>query len=483
MFSKMLNTIFSKQLFTSVASLARASMMHQSGSSVGSDSVGSSDYVGGGAGTARTAAGPPLKKPTSGDSGGSSSSNVADSAADTKHRRRSCQVPGHARAKRRGGSQAYYDSAASLSPGPGSIAEIAEWPRDLMQRIFAKSTVEGHNLRRQRCMSFFELGEVMHTDFSGFGCPEQSKAILQVCFAEWGFKLPEEWFVSWRAADSSAVCQSVLKGATHTPMHLFGDLTELMLADPHKSEIMGMRAELDDKGKKPIDLMDAQKRHLQMKKYLRRHGRDIHAKKKSSGCLLHPGQECQIAYKPAPVEGQKHSLRPLRTCMAGPMCTPWCTLGTQLAYSHPALESFFVWMEHVVQERYDMTTMENNKWFPKAEYETRMSPLGKVVSIVTSADKLGFPCSRERLFSTPLSYEPWFGLGPAPTRKSMTSSMPCSGGAAKWRQMCMSATARRMPVTTEKNLADEEASLEAQSTTCLSCCRLVVGAGFKLMRT
>lgn len=60
-----------------------------------------------------------------------------------------------------------------------------------------------------------------------------------------------------------------------------------------------------------------------------------------------------------------------------------------------------------------MTTMENNKWFPKAEYQKRMSQIGKVVSIVTSADKLGFPCARERLFSTTLSYEALIWVGPS----------------------------------------------------------------------
>ena len=195
-------------------------------------------------------------------------------------------------------------------------------------------------------------------------------------------------------------------------MHVFGDLTEFMLADPHKSKIIDMRAPLDDNGT-PTDLTDARRRHLQMKKYLRTHGQDIHKKKASVGCLLHPGQQCQIAYQPVVADGQDRQLRPLRTCTAGPMCLPWCSLGGRLGFSHPSLESFFVWMEHVVQERYDMTTMENNKWFPKAEYQKRMSQIGKVVSIVTSADKLGFPCARERLFSTTLSYEALIWVGPS----------------------------------------------------------------------
>ena len=106
----------------------------------------------------------------------------SSSSSSPRLRRGSCQVIGGRGPRVKGGSAEYYASVASLQPGPGSIAEIAEWPRDLMQRIFGQSKVSGHQLRRQRCESFFELGEVMHTDFSGFGCPEQSKAILEVCF-------------------------------------------------------------------------------------------------------------------------------------------------------------------------------------------------------------------------------------------------------------------------------------------------------------
>jgi hypothetical protein len=76
--------------------------------------------------------------------------------------RRRSMVGGVLRHRR--GSSKYYDSVAQLPDGPVDREAFGNWPRRLMADLF-----NGQPLRCKRAESFIELGEVLHTDFSGVG--------------------------------------------------------------------------------------------------------------------------------------------------------------------------------------------------------------------------------------------------------------------------------------------------------------------------
>lgn len=106
-----------------------------------------------------------------------------------------------------------------------------------MQDIFKADVTKpkGAELRRRRCEAFYELGDVLHTDFSGVGCPEMSKRIQGVMFSDWCFKLgTQDFCIVWRAADRCPTCRSIFHDELHRPLHVFGDLTERM-PDEHRA--------------------------------------------------------------------------------------------------------------------------------------------------------------------------------------------------------------------------------------------------------
>jgi hypothetical protein len=236
--------------------------------------------------------------------------------------------------RHRKGSSKYYDSVAQLPDGPVDREAFGNWPRRLMADLF-----NGQPLRCKRAESFIELGEVLHTDFSGVGGAEMSKRIQHIILQEFGFRLADEQkCVCWRACDISPSCLRALADPKHHPVHVFQSLTD-RLPSPHREAIIGMRAKLDKCGK-PVDLAEARRAHHAMAKYLRQHGPSIFLKNAtSSTCTLHPGQECMVSW-PSPPAGT--SLRPLTTAVGGTMCTPWAQYGDHLGESHPANEAYFV---------------------------------------------------------------------------------------------------------------------------------------------
>ena len=64
----------------------------------------------------------------------------------------------------RKGSKEYYEATAHLPAGPSNVDEAGNWPVNLLHKLCKSST-----LLAKRLEAFYELGEVLHTDFSGVG--------------------------------------------------------------------------------------------------------------------------------------------------------------------------------------------------------------------------------------------------------------------------------------------------------------------------
>ena len=58
--------------------------------------------------------------------------------------------------------------ASATVEGPKGAVDISNWLQWLFVRCYGKAS-DGGDIRRQHAESFFKVGDVMHSDFSGVG--------------------------------------------------------------------------------------------------------------------------------------------------------------------------------------------------------------------------------------------------------------------------------------------------------------------------
>jgi len=94
------------------------------------------------------------------------------------------------------------------------------------------------------------------------------------------------------------------------------------------------------------------------------------------------------------------------------MCTPWSLVGKRKGLGDVQMESFFVWINEMVEAGSDLVTLENSAHFPLKLFTDRMSPRCHVVSVVVDAPLLGWPTRRKRLYATAIDKETFVWTGP-----------------------------------------------------------------------
>ena len=337
------------------------------------------------------------------------------SAKPGSNKRRSCQITACTRLFKasRGGSLDYHTAVAraGVRIGPSTPLEFAQWPDDVVQRLFSDDMAHGP-ARRGRYEALVQQGHILHTDFSGQGCVEMCLQMAEVAAREAGMTLPSQLLSLHRACDSHPLCQKILK--SFKPLHLFCDVAD-RVAGGHRDSLRAMRPELTAKGN-PKDHEDACTKYNKMKGFLAQQGAAIFGPGKvSQGCLMHPGMACLVA---APESSSPHV--PLRTSVAGTMCTPWTKLGKGTGSGHPANESHHIWTEDAKRSDMDMVTLENSEFFPFNVWQDHMCPEWMTVHICVCPSMLGWPCRRMRMYATAINLKRMVWLGPVDPKQVMT---------------------------------------------------------------
>ena len=113
-----------------------------------------------------------------------------------------------------------------MRPGPENIEEKGNCPLTLAEDMFG-SYRRGGELRRRRVKALLELGEMLHTDFSGVLGPEIAKQMQKVTINHMRFDMHHKnWLHVWRSSDVDKTCLLVqCKSKNVSIKHIFKDLT------------------------------------------------------------------------------------------------------------------------------------------------------------------------------------------------------------------------------------------------------------------
>lgn len=328
---------------------------------------------------------------------------------------------GAPRFPRYGGSQRYH-TASKAHLGPASLAAFASWPKAVIEAL--TQGCDGDSLasicRKRRLQNAVGSGIILHTDFSGKQCVETAVRMLgqeleTQCLVNRG-TVPCEWVICWRASDIDRLCVKILKDAGISE-HVFGDVAERL---PHD-----MQARLASMMPPATASDDAKAAaHTDIRAWLlqssHRLARDLRAP-----CAKHHGHECPIGWlDPA---GARPSERPLTMNCSGPVCLPWCSLGTRAGEAHDSMVSFAVWQAEMMACSYDVVLLENSRHFPLALFSEPLRHKNHIVSITLGPDQLGWPARRTRLFAVALNRESLAWCGEMSDSAVATHFFKCFG--------------------------------------------------------
>jgi hypothetical protein len=177
-------------------------------------------------------------------------------------------------------------------------------------------------------------------------------------------RLPDRWFMAYRACDNNGLCQRLLLADPNGPLHVFDGLLESLPAVDQK-QVSSMRPlESDDRATKA-------KKHLEQRDYMygeksRLFGLGVRAQ----NCLKHPGSACTLSWAPDETE---HGLQPLKVNFAGPACLPWAGMGGHEGFAHPSVESLHTWLAQMTESDWDLVYIEEAAAFPWETFQTPMS--------------------------------------------------------------------------------------------------------------
>ena len=281
-----------------------------------------------------------------------------------------------------GGSAAYHAKSSSLPDGPRNAEEFSTWPTDVIKNILMcqSPTFDRESAARiRRCQNAFGSGLVLHTDYSGMGCPETMLQMMSVGFKEMGIPLVEggtgdasDWLIVWANCDNNNLCRKVLlgRGGASKPQHFFHSMLDKV--HPRlREKISQLRP--DSKAPKP----EKAEAFARMQTMLSKQGHRFCHRLAKSQCLIHEGVQCPLFWQDP--EEALPSQRPLTVNVSGPICTPWSATGLQMGFADDNTEAWLIWLEFVKGAELDITLLENSPKMPVEHFVVAMEPRCKVL--------------------------------------------------------------------------------------------------------
>lgn len=300
-----------------------------------------------------------------------------------------------------GGSLAYHCHARGLPTGPSCIGQVAQWPR-LMVRDFFHGWAG--NLRARRLCSLLEDGLVVHTECSGKMTPEATSLMMDVALRQNGMVLPRDWLVNFAACDSSLMCQKVISSAKHAPIHLFKGMLE-KLPTKHQEAIKARRPAAE------ASKEDRVAAYRSMDKYLRDHANEIYPPgSRTASCCIHPGQSCAVRW--ADPSHAPPGRRPLTISISGPPCRPFTMYNNLQTFSHEDMEAWYLWINGVKHQDFDMLVLENSEHFLKDLLVDGMPKQYDIKHAIFGSQDQGWPVRRRRFYGFCLNRHELVWVGP-----------------------------------------------------------------------
>lgn len=309
--------------------------------------------------------------------------------------------------------------------GPATLEEFADWPGGQVRRLLGGpgGSDEAASLRRRRLEALLCSGSVVHSDYSGMQGPEVMMRMQHKALSEVGVELPPlggrasaggRFLTSWRACDRDPLCTQLAVEGAHKPVHFFKDIVG-RLPDSHRETLVRYDPVIP-KRKHNIDMSLSAEAYRRMDEHLAWHADEVfNWSRRSATCVLHPGKRCLISSKfhLGSEDEQPGVAPPIAELVAGPMCTPWSSFGTELGLGDPATKPWVCFVNEAANLKYDLTWVENSPFFPVELLQQKWETTHKILWVVAGPEHLGWPIFRRRLFAVGISRETLVWAGPS----------------------------------------------------------------------
>lgn len=272
-------------------------------------------------------------------------------------------------------------SAASLTPGPTTLAELLDWPRRNCARMWQAADGE---LYKQRAESLLSAGLMLHSNFSGQLCAETGVMMQMRGMRLAGAKVQEQSVVPFSAVERNRQCQELILQAHRGPVHLFDDvLRHLPPAEAQRLKDMrpkaapvqpvqglGAEATAESQQQKAARLTEAAACYREQDTYLGKNLGRLFSDRRMAPCLKHPGRHCHMTWQE--LRNVPREAQPLSWEISGPMCTPHSLMGERKGTADPSMESWHVWSAAMSVSNHDLVTCENSDVMPENMFASKM---------------------------------------------------------------------------------------------------------------
>ena len=272
-------------------------------------------------------------------------------------------------------------SAASLTPGPTTLAELLDWPRRNCARMWQAADGE---LYKQRAESLLSAGLMLHSNFSGQLCAETGVMMQMRGMRLAGAKVQEQSVVPFSAVERNRQCQELILQAHRGPVHLFDDvlrhfppaeaqrLKDMRPKAAPVQPVQGLGAEstAESQQQKAARLTEAAACYREQDTYLGKNLGRLFSDRRMAPCLKHPGRHCHMTWQE--LRNVPREAQPLSWEISGPMCTPHSLMGERKGTADPSMESWHVWSAAMSVSNHDLVTCENSDVMPENMFASKM---------------------------------------------------------------------------------------------------------------
>ena len=295
------------------------------------------------------------------------------------------------------GTLGYLLRTADLRDGPQDIEELADWPELLWKCVRQRRDSQ---VLHERVKSMMAAGIVLHSECSGKLSLETA---LKMLFLDRNIEIAGSTDVNtgiftWKACDTSSLCQRVALASPHKPIHVFKGMLEVM-PQHHQDKIIGLRPPAS------APLEQKKEAYAAMGAHLREHQVELcgrHSTAMVGSCLRHPHSHCQLYFQdPDPAESPP-SARPLTMSISGPPCTPFTSFGNRLLWAHEDMEAYHLWVASVANASLDIVGIENSADFVEDLFHKPLQQDYEAKHVIFDCCDLGLPTRRKRFWGAGL---------------------------------------------------------------------------------
>jgi hypothetical protein len=210
---------------------------------------------------------------------------------------------------------------------------------------------------------------------------------------------------SWHACDNNIDSQKLMMAVDSA--HVFPDVLAFLPLEI-KTKLLELRP---DKG---LGTKLKEEAHLAQRAFLQSVKGKMRPDLATAFCVKHQAL-CKVMWSDDPKCPVLH--RPLKSNYSGPMCLPWTSMGSQMGYADPSVESYNAWLAFQsschIDNCMDTVFVENSDKFPWEDFVVGMGGEFTCVRCVFSLSMLGVPMERPRTYGVAINNASLVWVGPS----------------------------------------------------------------------